>query len=837
MRSFMKTFLNYFSVLVFLFSFSQVALADCPVTLQCGERLELNWSYSGEINTGTCDVSAPGQPISGSCASGGWTSNNVPVASGSYVFTATAQNGQPLSATCQVTAPPANCGTTGGTYDISASPNPVQICSPATLGASTISWTVPSNEQGQVFYVYLSVNGGPASPSMPSTGGTGNGSEVAPWIQVGNTYTFSLRKASTPNVVQDSVTVTGTNSGCSTGGVGICGDGVVYGTPPNTGLPEQCDDGNVVNGDGCSSTCQVETPAPTQYLCQSSMCSACGGTTGVTCPASGTYSTSAACSNACGSTGGTQYYKCDGTSCVSSGQYPDLDACILATGGAQNCKTTPDCDNQCSGQTQNLYYRCSAPNSGNSCTTSVNVPCAQGEAGCYSLNSNPNAATQCAQYCGSQQYTCGGSNGCITCGGSGQPACTPGLTFTNLSQCNLSSQCQNTPSCSFVASPSSGTVGSTVNLTFSSSPGAISCQYNRNPNQSASSGTSGMSYSGPSLPLVSGSNVFNALCNYSGFGQISCSSGTVTGTTATPVTRYQCSGGTGPCTQTTCDPSNDACINSTYATPSACESATSCNASAPTLGAACQGVTLPSRILVGQTFTVTPSFLNLGTTAWTTSFSAVSSSLDWSAWNGIVRLVPGTVGQFGTFSPAYILTAPSSVGNYSLQFQMRNTSGVAFDSVCQVYMSGTPGVDVSAPECSDNKDNADPEDTLKDALDPACIRGGTYDPNWDNETDPAPGATLKISANPQLVRFGGGSEISYEVGNCKVDDGEGNLVDGVWELKRDGSSMSPVISGTGTTNGPQAYPVYNIQNKTTFTLSCGGTTRSATISVIKINEI
>ncbi len=34
---------------------------------------------------------------------------------------------------------------------------------------------------------------------------------------------------------------------------GICGDGVV-----DTGLGEQCDDGNTVDGDGCSSTCQIE---------------------------------------------------------------------------------------------------------------------------------------------------------------------------------------------------------------------------------------------------------------------------------------------------------------------------------------------------------------------------------------------------------------------------------------------------------------------------------------------------------------------------------------------------------------------------------------------------
>jgi cysteine-rich repeat protein len=52
---------------------------------------------------------------------------------------------------------------------------------------------------------------------------------------------------------------------CDTGGqsatcnatctISRCGDGVV-----NTAAGEQCDDGNVVSGDGCSSTCQTEVP-------------------------------------------------------------------------------------------------------------------------------------------------------------------------------------------------------------------------------------------------------------------------------------------------------------------------------------------------------------------------------------------------------------------------------------------------------------------------------------------------------------------------------------------------------------------------------------------------
>lgn len=38
----------------------------------------------------------------------------------------------------------------------------------------------------------------------------------------------------------------------------VCGDGVIHGT-------EQCDDGNLIDGDGCSSACEVET----QWKCVS----------------------------------------------------------------------------------------------------------------------------------------------------------------------------------------------------------------------------------------------------------------------------------------------------------------------------------------------------------------------------------------------------------------------------------------------------------------------------------------------------------------------------------------------------------------------------------------
>ena len=72
--------------------------------------------------------------------------------------------------------------------------------------------------------------------------------------------------------------------------------------------------------------------------------------------------------------------------------------------------------------------------------------------------------------------------------------------------------------------------------------------------------------------------------------------------------------------------------------------------------------------------------------------------------------------------------------------------------------------DVNAPECSDNVDNADPEDTLADEDDPGCHTDGnagntdSYDPSDDDETDEG----------------GGEPECSDDVDN---DDPEDTLAD------------------------------------------------------------
>ena len=895
----MKKLFGIFVLCLSLFSSVLYTQADtCPFTASC-DGIRLSWSYTGEI-TG-CNVTGPGIPGGPQTSSCTGTDVLVPNPNGGlYTFGANDSNsGNSLNTTCQV-LPATGCAPTGGTYTISASPNPVQVCTPETQGPTTISWTAPV---GQAVDVY--VNGSPTIAGNSS----GSGSGSVTWIQPGQSYVFTLRKASTPTISEATVTVTGTTAGCSVGGTGYCGDGTQQ-TPNASGTNEQCDDGNTTNGDGCSSSCQTETPSgSTWYVCQAQSQScvvqgtystqqACQTATGQTCYSSNT------CNGACGTPSGTQYYTCNGASCdavPNSNLYATAQDCSNAIG--QQCRTTSNCDNICDGNpTQSVYYRCPAQNSGQSCTTSINQPC-NGAANCFSVSSNSNAATQCAQYCGSQRYTCGGAD-CITCGVDGQPACPSGpFTFTTLFACQSSLACQDNGSCSFIASPSSGTAGSTVNLALSSSPDATSCQYNVNPNQSASSGSSGTSYNGSSGALVAGKNVFNATCNFPGYGEKTCISNTVTGTALAPInigwtpspvfdpqaktvtiaagqtttsqTLYVTTGGRINCALTgswtygggvvriepvqyssyavnvgagnfiytlACqDSSKQAtlivnppailCGNGVVQSPETCDDgntlsgdgcSSTCQIEPPlTLSSSCNGIVIPNRILTNQPILVTPTFGNTGTMPWTTAFSSISSG--W--WGAMARYPSQTINQFGTFSPGYNLTAPGTAGFYSLRFRMRNASNAEFGDYC-----GAAGnwVEVVNPQCSDAVDN-DGDGINNFPADPGCTSASD-----DDETDPAGTAVLKVSANPQLVRQGGSSVITYEVDNCTSNTGaKGDVGDGTWQLIRDGVL---VTSGVLNTGGEVSYPVLNISNKTTFTLSCLGTSRSATISVIKISE-
>ena len=304
-------------------------------------------------------------------------------------------------------------------------------------------------------------------------------------------------------------------------------------------------------------------------------------------------------------------------------------------------------------------------------------------------------------------------------------------------------------------------------------------------------------------------------------------------------TRWRCAGSAGtPCTQITCQ---GAACDGTYTSKSGCEDATQCSTTPPppTLGAQCDLVTVsPLRIVSGRSVSVVPTFRNMGSTAWSSgSFSAriIGATNGWPspATVFVTSLVAGAP-TYGTFSPAFTFIAPSVTVPTSYPFSVSMFSGTtAFSDVCSVVVNGGPII-VYPPQCSDGIDNDDSEDTLADNFDPACIRNGTYDPNWDNERDPSPDAVLRISANPQLVRQGGRSIVTYEVNSCTVVDSEGNRVSAPWTITVDGASTGR--SGTGDSGGVQTIDVLDIQTRLTYTLSCGGTSRSATISVIKINE-
>jgi len=71
-----------------------------------------------------------------------------------------------------------------------------------------------------------------------------------------------------------------------------------------------------------------------------------------------------------------------------------------------------------------------------------------------------------------------------------------------------------------------------------------------------------------------------------------------------------------------------------------------------------------------------------------------------------------------------------------------------------------PGPDT---ECSDNVDNADPEDTLRDGEDPGCIdENGYWDPNDDNESDKPSCATSSLLP----ARVDAGYTATAQVLNC-----------------------------------------------------------------------
>jgi cysteine-rich repeat protein len=112
----------------------------------------------------------------------------------------------------------------------------------------------------------------------------------------------------------------GADGGGTDGGDGgmmpVCGDGIVDGT-------EQCDDGNTMNGDGCSSTCHIEngflcSGMPSHCTCTMNAFIDCSGMSAVYCNAAGNGTMSFPCgAGGCiGGVGKTGCGQCTSNTCT-----------------------------------------------------------------------------------------------------------------------------------------------------------------------------------------------------------------------------------------------------------------------------------------------------------------------------------------------------------------------------------------------------------------------------------------------------------------------------------------------------------------------------------------
>ncbi len=853
----MKIVLSFFVPFVMSLLVPTFALA-CVVNLQCGQGLQLSWESQGVRD---CSVSGPGFSGSEECSSP-WVDAN-PV-SGEYEFIAiNSTTGVELRSTCQVNAP-TNCGA----FTISASPNPVQVCAPATQGTTNINWSIPSGKTGGI---RVSNN---AAWFVPA-GTSGSGSQPAPWITPsGSPFVFTLFETTGgTEISRATVSVSTTNASCNSTGP-QCGNGTVEGS-------EQCDAGTA-NGNGtsgCSSDCRLTSTGGTGFCGDSTVQNPNANGQAEQCDngtANGTQGNS--CSATCQNIGsGIEYRRCDATlGCVSAGMHASYDACVAANNG-QACVT--NC-NACQQATTQVFYKCGT----NSCETA-------GEyfdiATCNSLHGTCYTNLTCNNQCSSLPPTTinlGWANNIsprydptslniqtgqavlnLEVNTGGRTNCTlagsPGSQFGTVNSVSSAEGFQyavaNPGNGNFSYTLTCGTLSAQAYLTVSppDTPSGFKCVSNQ-----CALCTKAEVENGTCVNTV-GCAAVGDTCNNSGTG-FNCSSnscqlcggatgilcdGTGSGCTGvgqictTPPlqTRWRCAGSTGtPCTQITCQGAE---CDGTYPSKSACEDATQCSTTPPppTLGAQCDSVTVsPSRIVSGRSVSVVPTFRNMGSTAWSPgNFSAriIGATNGWPSPTTVfvTSLVAGAP-TYGTFSPTFSFTAPSVSAPTLYPFSVSMFSGAtAFSNACLVLVNGGPII-VYPPQCSDGIDNDDPEDKWADNLDPACIRNGTYDPNWDNERDPSPDAVLRISANPQLVRQGGRSVVTYEVNSCTVVDSEGNRVSAPWAITVDGAST--VRSGVGDSGGVQTIDVLDIQTRLTYTLSCGGTSRSATISVIKINE-
>ena len=154
--------------------------------------------------------------------------------------------------------------------------------------------------------------------------------------------------------------------------------------------------------------------------------------------------------------------------------------------------------------------------------------------------------------------------------------------------------------------------------------------------------------------------------------------------------------------------------------------------------------------------TATPTSMTLPTSQtilnWTTTGtpdSCTATSSPSTSWNG---------------------TSPSPSGGGPTIVSVLSAGNYTFDITCikawaggtvSAYSSVLVVVNPAVTECSDNIDNADPEDSLADINDPGCHVGdvltGAYDPNDDNETNAVPSPSGTLSVTGCTISSGGSS--------------------------------------------------------------------------------
>ena len=942
----MTKFLSVLSFILLSFGVFNISYAACgTINLTCTQDLELTWTSTGQDPT-SCDVGGGNWNGSTQCNSGGWVripANLVPEGQSSYTFQGVplVQPPASMSDTCTVVKP-TNCSAGGSTPTISATTP--QICSPATTGTSIISWQ--NMTPGESIGITVGSN---TPPNYFATGGSVNGSQPAPWITL-NPITFKLYRTTTGvPVFLDSIDVQGTTAGCPTGGTGYCGDNSVQ-APNAAGVNEQCDDGNTVNGDGCSSTCQIQS-TPSGFYCQTTtMCSACGGTSGVTCPATNVYQ-SGTCGGACpaggtcgngvqegteqcdqGAQNGQPSSTCSATCTTQTPTVPSADigfdstytkneTITLATGQTTTNATlyltsanipSGSCDLQQfnvygNGQWGSIHgglaRNISTTNLRSnlavgeytfrySCTTTSGVTTRSNEAVLivesapaptaidigWTDTYNPKSRTEIVASGGvtdlSLYVTTGGRAGCTLTGymeATNQTGINPVPVVVSsyaVKAPQRANPYQYTLSCPGVTVSATLTVNSaapgTPSVTCAPAPQTIPATFKFNWAASgfSNSGEVRCTEDGTLLAkgVVSGSFTRNAPGPYS----VVCTKSPETASAsciaqAAPVCGNgiveppeECDGGAN-CSPTTCQ--HTGCGNG-ICTDSCPQNCTNDNS-------LCVGgqafITSPAngRVLINNPFTVAFSFQNIGGTTWTNPTYQVSTTAGtFSSWRtvfGTRALSPTSIagilgGSQSTNTYTQQFTAPGTAGTYPLAFTVIKT-GTAFGDQCLVNSTGQ--VTVSVPQCNDNSDNdgdgkIDCGVTIKGVTypaDPGCFPngnggGGACNVNKDDETDNS-GVNMGITANPQLVRQNGTSEVSFTC-DASTWSVAGPQVGGITGVVRDtttlGCTNANVFCGTGAQTN-KVFPATNIQVKETYTLRCGGKERSATISVIKINEI